>query len=160
MKEHREYGIFPKHIWFFCHFLKTNLFDSSWDGTLAFKKIRGPIWRPEDQFGGISWWSDFPIYRQMLKSCLSDAMSDQTLPKFETMSSYGPCHPPGQPQTSPISTWVTKKCWTVDFPVPCKTKSCQSSTECLRMLRALPPDTPRPPQFQLELWQNSFLGKP
>ena len=34
--------------------------------------------------------------------------------------------------------------------MPCKTKSCQSSTEYLRMLRALPPDTPRPPQFQPE----------
>ena len=39
----------------------------------------------------------------------------------------------------------------VDFLMPCKTKSCQSSTERLRMVRALPLDTPRPPQFQPEL---------
>ena len=39
------------------------------------------------------------------------------------------------------------KCWSVDFLIPCKTKSCQSSTECLRMVSALPPDTPRPPQI-------------
>ena len=53
----------------------------------------------------------------------------------------------------------TVKCWKVDFLTPCKTKSCQSSTEYLRMVRALPPDTPRPPQFQTELWKNQFLWK-
>ena len=50
--------------------------------------------------------------------------------------------------SSTLKCQFTGKCWKVDFPMPCKTKSCQSSTECLRMLRALPPDTPRPPQFQ------------
>ena len=45
-----------------------NRFFSSWDGALAFKKIRGPIWRPEDQFGGIWWWSEFPIFPKTWKS--------------------------------------------------------------------------------------------
>ena len=35
--------------------------------------------------------------------------------------------------------------------MPCKTKSYQSAREKFRMLRALLPDTPRPPQFQPEL---------
>ena len=35
------------------HFWKINLFDSAGDETLAFKEIRGPIWRSEDQLGGI-----------------------------------------------------------------------------------------------------------
>jgi len=43
--------------------------------------------------------------------------------------------------------------------MPCKTKSCQSSTGKLRMLRALTPDTPRSPQFQPELPKNQFLLK-
>ena len=53
--------------------------------------------------------------------------------------------------SSTLKSQFTGKYWKVDFPMPCKTKSCQSSTECLRMLRALLPDTPRPPQFQPEL---------
>ena len=53
----------------------------------------------------------------------------------------------------------TIKCWKVDFLMPCKTKSCQSSREKLSMLRALPPDTPRPPQFQPELPKKQFLWK-
>ena len=53
----------------------------------------------------------------------------------------------------------TVKCWKVDFLTTCKTKSCQSSTECLRMVRALLPDTPRPPQFQPELWKKQLLWK-
>ena len=54
----------------------------------------------------------------------------------------------------------TGKCWKVDFLTPCKTKSCQSSMECLRMLRALLPDTPRPHQFQRELWKNQTSWEP
>ena len=60
---------------------------------------------------------------------------------------------------STLKFQITVKCWKVNFLMPCKTKSCQSSTEFLRMLRALPPDTPRPPQFQPELWKNQFLWK-
>ena len=41
--------------------------------------------------------------------------------------------------------------------MPCKTKSCQSSTECLRMVRALTLDTPRPHQFHLKQWKNMLL---
>ena len=41
---------------------KIIIFDSSWDGTMAFKKNQWPIWRPENQFGGIWWWSEFPIF--------------------------------------------------------------------------------------------------
>ena len=48
-------------------FSKNISFDSSWDGTLAFKNIRRPIWRPEDQFGGIWWWSHFPIMSQIMQ---------------------------------------------------------------------------------------------
>ena len=40
---------------------------------------------------------EVPIYRQMLKSGLSDAMLDQILPKFERKVAYGPCAPPGHP---------------------------------------------------------------
>ena len=50
---------FPSFCFFRVSFWKINLFASSWDGSLAFKKVRGPIWRPEDQFGGIWWWSEY-----------------------------------------------------------------------------------------------------
>ena len=63
---------FPTPVWY-SHFLNCpqklrtfrlnrTLSYSSWDGALAFKKIRVPIWRPEDQFGCIWWWSEFPIF--------------------------------------------------------------------------------------------------
>ena len=47
----------------------------------------------------------------------------------------------------------TGKCWKIDFVIPFKTKSCQSSREDLRtsMLRALSLDTPRSPQFEPEV---------
>ena len=35
-------------------------------------------------------------------------------------------------------------------PMSCKTNLCQSSRESLRMVHAIPPDTPRPPQFYLK----------
>ena len=47
----------------------------------------------------------------------------------------------------------------VDFPMPCKTESRESSTESLRMVRALPPDTPRPHQFHLKYWKTSSCEK-
>ena len=40
--------------------------------------------------------------------------------------------------SSTLKFQFTVKCWKVDFLMPCKTKSCQSSTEYLRMVRALP----------------------
>ena len=61
--------------------------------------------------------------------------------------------------SSTLKFEFTVKCWKVDFLMSSKTKSCQSSTECLRMLRALPRDTPRPPQFQPELPKKQFLWK-
>ena len=63
--------------------------------------------------------------------------------------------------SSTLTCPLTGKCWKVDFPMPChvESRSCQSSTECLRMVCALPPDTPRPPQFQPELWKNKFVWK-
>ena len=64
-----------------------------------------------------------------------------------------------RPFCDEVTFQFTGKCWKVDFLMPCKTKSCQSSREKLRMLRVLPPDTPRPPQFQPELWKNQFLWK-
>ena len=42
----------------------------------------------------------------------------------------------------------TVKCWKVDFLTSSKTKSCQSSKEKLRMVRALIPDTPTPPSVE------------
>ena len=53
----------------------------------------------------------------------------------------------------------TVKCWKVDFSMPCKTKSREKLLRCLRMVRALPLDTPRPPQFQPELPKKQFLWK-
>jgi hypothetical protein len=44
-----------------------------------------------------------------LKSWLSDARKNKILPKFERKVGYGQRAPPGHPQTSPISTWITKK---------------------------------------------------
>jgi len=61
--------------------------------------------------------------------------------------------------SSTLKFQFTVKCWKMDFLVPCKTKSCQSSTEYLRMVRAVTLDTPRPPQFQPELLKNQFLWK-
>jgi len=61
--------------------------------------------------------------------------------------------------SSTLKCQFTVKCWKVDFPMPCKTRSCQSSREKFRMVRALPPDTPRPPQFQLELPKKCFCEK-
>ena len=39
------------------------------------------------------------------------------------------------------------------------TKSVETSREKIRMVRALVPDTPRPPQFPLELKINIFYAK-
>ena len=61
--------------------------------------------------------------------------------------------------SSTLKCQFTGKCWKVDFPMPCKTKSCQSSTECLRMLRALPPDTLDLTNFNLNYQKNSFCEK-
>ena len=44
--------------------------------------------------------------------------------------------------------------------MPCKTKPGQSSRQCLRMVHALPPDTPRPPQFQPEAPGFREIQKP
>ena len=41
----------------------------------------------------------------------------------------------------------------------CKTKPGQSSRQCLRMLRPLPPDTPRPPIFNLKLAKKTVFVK-
>ena len=61
--------------------------------------------------------------------------------------------------SSTLRFQFTVKCWKVDFLMSSKTKSCQSSRQKLRMVRALHPDTPRPPQFQPELPKNKFLWK-
>ena len=45
----------------------------------------------------------------------------------------------------------TGKCRKVDFSMPCKTKSREKLLRCLRTVRAVTLDTPRPPQFQPEL---------
>ena len=41
---------------------------------LSTTKIRGPTWRPEDQFGGVWWWSDFPIFPKNMKIDFPHAM--------------------------------------------------------------------------------------
>ena len=53
--------------------------------------------------------------------------------------------------SSTLKFQFTVKCWKVDFLMSSKTRSCESSREKFRMVRALLPDTPRPPQFQPEL---------
>ena len=62
------------------------------------KEIRGPLWRPEDQFGGIWWWSEFPIFPKNMKIGVPHVLQDQALPTFEGISSYGPCTPLGHPR--------------------------------------------------------------
>ena len=47
----------------------------------------------------------------------------------------------------------------IDLPMPCKTKSRQSSKESVRTVHAIPPDTPRPPTFNLKLSKNGFCEK-
>ena len=59
--------------------------------------------------------------------------------------------------SSTLKFQFTVKCWKVDFLMPCKNKSCQTSREKLCMVRVLLPDTPRPPQFQPELPFFYFL---
>ncbi len=61
--------------------------------------------------------------------------------------------------SSTLKFQFTVKCWNMNFLMSSKTKSYQSSREKLRMLRALPSDTPRPPHFQPELWKNGFCEK-
>ena len=61
--------------------------------------------------------------------------------------------------SSTLKFQVTVKCWKVDFLMPCKTKSCQSSTEYLRMVRALPPDTPGPPQISTWITKKTVFVK-
>ena len=90
-------------------FWKINWFYSSWDGALAFKKNRGPTWRPKDQFWGICWWSEFPIFTKNMKIDFPHAVQDQTRPKFEGIASYGPRHAPAHPQTSQIQFKIVKK---------------------------------------------------
>ena len=43
--------------------------------------------------------------------------------------------------------------------MPCKTKPGQSSRESHRMVYAMPPDTPRPPKYNLNCEKTSFCEK-
>jgi hypothetical protein len=61
--------------------------------------------------------------------------------------------------SSTLKLQFTIKCWKVDFLTSNKTRSCQSSRERLRMLRALLPETPRPPQVQPELQKKTVFVK-
>ena len=61
--------------------------------------------------------------------------------------------------SSTLKFQFTIKCWKLDFLTSSKTRSCQSSREKLRMVRALLLDTPRPPQFQPELPKRKCLWK-
>ena len=56
------------------------------------------------------------------------------------------------------STWKfqsTVKCWKVDFLMSSQIKSAETSREKIRMVSAVLPDTPRPPQCQPELFGGS-----
>ena len=53
--------------------------------------------------------------------------------------------------SSTLKFKFTVKCRTVDFLMSSKTKSGETSREKIRMVRAVLPDTPRPPQLQPEL---------
>ena len=52
-----------------------------------------------------------------------------------------------------------QKTWKSIVPVVCKTKSCQSSRESIRMVHAVPLDIPRPPKYNLKLSKNVFVKK-
>ena len=61
--------------------------------------------------------------------------------------------------SSTLKFQVTAKCWKVDFLMPFKTRSCESSREKLRMLRA-PPRTPLDlPNFNLNYQKTTFCEK-
>ena len=59
--------------------------------------------------------------------------------------------------SSTLKFQSTVKCRKVDFLMSSKTKSGETSTEKIRMVRALLPDTPKPYQFQLKLHFVHFL---
>ena len=52
-----------------------------------------------------------------------------------------------------------RKSWKSTCPTFGKTRSCESSREKFCMVRALLPDTPRPPQFQPEVPKNSITPR-
>ena len=91
--------------------------------------------------------------------------SNNMLVRYRRINNKGVLERPGtkwrvlRTISSTLRFQFTVKCWKVDFLMPCKTRSCQSSREKFRMLRALLPDTPRPPQFQPELPKSHFLCK-
>ena len=58
-----------------------------------------------------------------------------------------------------VSFQYFQKTWTSTSLMPCKTKPCQSSRGSHCMVHAMPPDTPRPPKYNLELSKNKFLWK-
>ena len=47
----------------------------------------------------------------------------------------------------------------IDCPMSCKTKPCQSSREALGMLHAVPPQSPRPPKFNLKYGKTVLSEK-
>ena len=89
---------FPENISLGVLFRKINWFYSSWGGGLAFKKIRGRTWRPEDQFGGIWWWSEYQIFPKTWKS--TSPMSCNTKPCQSSRESHRMVHttPPDTPR--------------------------------------------------------------
>ena len=99
---------------------KTNWFHSSWDGALAFKTIRGATWRPKDQFGGIWWSSEFPIFPKNMNIDFPHAMpnpkSHQSRGNRIVWSMPCPWTPLDLPNT--ISNCeINSFCETIDFSV-------------------------------------------
>ena len=58
-----------------------------------------------------------------------------------------------------VSFQYFQKTWKSISPMPCKTKSRQSSRESVCMVHAMPLDTPRPPKYHLKLSENGFCEK-
>ena len=116
-------------------------------------------WAPVGEPGFL----DFQIFRFSILYIFTQHMFGKKLVRYRGINNKGVLERPWtkwrvlRAISSTLKFQFTVKCWKVDFLMPGKTKSWQSAREKLRMLRALPPDTPRPAQFQPELWKKQFL---
>ena len=110
-----------------------------------------------DKFGRFPRFPDFSgvIYRKINWFCLSEMVpwlkkksEDQPGGQRTNLKVFG----------DEVSFQYFPKTWKSTSPMPCKTKPCQSSRESLRMVHAMPPDTPRRPKYHLKA-KNRFLWK-
>ena len=120
-----------------------------------------PYWAPVSEPGFL----DFQIFRCSILEFLSlcNIISTNTLVRYRGINDKGVLERPWTKRrvlraiSSTLKFQFTVKCRKVDFLTSSKTRSCESSREKFRMVRALLPDTPRPPQFQPELQFSHFL---